>query len=263
MKRILGFWVTMLIFPLIGACIQGARSNEAALRLPEVENQLQLEQMRRQQCENENVALFLRIEEAKSEYEACKTINQNLSANLLKLSNRSQKLKAELQKQKSVVSLQEQVIKLLDDTKKTIESSLKDQILAQGIEIQGDEDRLKVTLVDRMLFDSGSVEISEEGEKLLLTLAETFRANKTHQIVVNGHTDNVLLSKKLRKQFPSNWELSASRAAAVVRLLQVKGKLDPGRLSIKAYGSYRPVASNHTQEGRAQNRRIEIVLDPP
>jgi chemotaxis protein MotB len=253
----------MIVCLFSGACIQGKQPNEAALRLPEVEQQLQVEQTQRQECEKKNVALLIESDKLKSEFESCKMVNQNLSSNLLKLSDRSQKLKKDLQKQKSVVSLQEQVIKLLDDTKKTIESSLKDQILAQGIEIQEGDDQLKVTLVDRMLFDSGSVKINKEGEKLLLTLAVTFTKNKTYQIVVSGHTDNVPLSKNLRKQFPSNWELSAARAASVVRLLQVKGRLDPRRLSIQAYGSYRPVASNHSEAGRAQNRRIEIVLDSP
>ena len=263
MKRFWLFCSTMMIVPFLMACIQGTQSNEAALRLTEVEKQLQVEQTQRHACEKKNVSIQIQTEKLRGELGACKTINQNLSSNLLKLSDRSQKLKIDLQKQKSVVSLQEKVIKLLDDTKKTIESSLKDQFSAQGIEILDADDQLKVILVDRLLFDSGSVEINPKGEKLLLTLAETFRENKTYQIVVNGHTDNVPLSKSLRRHFPSNWELSASRAAAVVRLLQIKGRLDPKRLAIQAHGSHQPVASNNTEEGRALNRRIEIVLGKP
>jgi chemotaxis protein MotB len=94
-------------------------------------------------------------------------------------------------------------------------------------------------------------------------LAEALRKNKTNHIVVQGHTDNVPPGSSLRRRFPSNWELSAARAAAVVRFLQHEGKLNPKQLSLKAYGPYAPVASNNTEKGRMKNRRIEIVLDQP
>ena len=120
-----------------------------------------------------------------------------------------------------------------------------------------------MVLIDNVLFDSGSVEINEEGKKMLLILAETLSTNKTNQIIVQGHTDNIPPGASLSKRFPSNWELSAARAASVVRFLQNEGDLDPKQLSLKAYGSTAPVASNDTEKGRMQNRRIEIILDHP
>ena len=221
-----------------------------------LERQLELAQQEKTETRN-------KMEDMDSKIKACKIINQNLTANLQKLLEHSQDLKTDLNKQKSVVNLQDQVIKLLDDTKKSIESSLKDQISAQGIEVEQAKDKLKVVLVDKVLFDSGSVDINEEGKKMLLVLAETLRQNNTNHIVVHGYTDNIPPGPILRKRFPSNWELSAARAAAVVRFLQHEGKMDPKRLSLKAYGQYAPVASNQTEDGRTQNRRIEIVLDQP
>ena len=179
---------------------------------------------------------------------------------LAKLSEQAQELKVELHKQKSVVNLQEQVIQLLDDTRKSIESSLKDQIVAQNITIEDTDDKLKVILVDKILFDSGSCEVNEEGKRLLLILSETLNRDSMRQIVVEGHTDNVPLGGQLRERFPSNWELSAARAASVIRLLQSDGGVEPNKLSLKGYGSYRPIAPNNTEEGRMQNRRIEIIL---
>jgi chemotaxis protein MotB len=70
------------------------------------------------------------------------------------------------------------------------------------------------------------------------------------------------LGPALKEKFPSNWELSVARAAAVVRFLQKEGRLQPERLSARGYSFYQPVASNETKEGRHQNRRIEIVLGP-
>ncbi|NIV99021.1 OmpA family protein, partial [Candidatus Saccharibacteria bacterium] len=123
----------------------------------------------------------------------------------------------------SVIKLQDKVIRLLDDTKKTISTSLKDEIAAQNIEIVETEDTLKVVFIDKILFDSGSAEINEKGKQLLLVVAESIREHKDEKILVEGHTDNRPLGPTLKKKFPSNWELSVARAAAVVRFLQKEG----------------------------------------
>jgi chemotaxis protein MotB len=184
-----------------------------------------------------------------------KNINQQQQENI-------KVLKLELEKRRSVIQLQGKVIQLLDDTKKTIETSLKDQIVAQEIEVVEIDDRLKVIFIDKILFDSGSVEINPGGKELLRIMAGSLKEAKDHEIVVEGHTDNVPLSAALRKRFPSNWELSTARASAVVRFLQRKAGIRPERLSARGYSFYRPVASNKAEEGRHQNRRIEIILGP-
>jgi len=191
----------------------------------------------------------------KTENAYLKNINQQQQKNI-------SALKRELEKRRSVIQLQGQVIQLLDDTKKTIETSLKDQIAAQEIEIVEIDDKLKVIFVDKILFDSGSVEINPGGEELLMIMAGSLKENKEQNIVVEGHTDDVPLSAALRKRFPSNWELSTARAAAVARFFQQAGGIQPERLSARGYSFYRPVGSNKTEEGRHQNRRIEIILGP-
>ena len=244
----------IIVFCFTGACAHRSADKENLIRIAELERELELRH-------HEETKLIDKINSMTSEVEACKTINQNLTENMQKLSGQSQKLMENIDKQRSVLNLQDQVIKLLDDTKQSIEKSLKDQISAQGIEIKQDTAQLKVVLVDKFLFDSGSADINEEGKKMLLILSGSLRENNTNQIVVIGHTDDVPPGPSLRKRFPSNWELSAARAAAVVRYLQNEGRLDPERLSLKAYGEYAPVTSNETEQGRTQNRRIEIILD--
>jgi chemotaxis protein MotB len=91
-------------------------------------------------------------------------------------------------------------------------------------------------------------------------MAGSLKANKDQDILVEGHTDNIPLSAALKKRFPSNWELSTARAAAVVRIFQEQAGIAPERLSATGYSFYRPVAPNSTEEGRHQNRRIEIIL---
>src|SRR5208282_3813798 len=80
------------------------------------------------------------------------------------------------------------------------------------------------------------------------------------RISIEGHTDNMPISDALKDKYPTNWELSTARATTVARFLQEKGGIDPTLLSAVGYGEYHPIASNDTVEGRAKNRRIEIVL---
>ena len=198
---------------------------------------------------------FSDMSDLQTQHDYVKKINKQLSQN-------NQKLKRDLQKQKSVIILQEQVIRLLDDTKKTIESSLKDQIAAKDIEVIETESHVKMILVDKILFESGSVDVSEEGEALLAIIAKSIKDSKSQNIVVEGHTDNKPISGRLKGRFPSNWELSAARAAAVVRYLLKSGNLPAQNLSVHGYSYYHPLASNETENGRSQNRRIEIILTP-
>jgi chemotaxis protein MotB len=191
-----------------------------------------------------------------------KAKNASLQKINLKLTKRVEQLNSDLAKKKSVIKLQTRVIRLLDDTKKTIETSLKDEIAAQDIELIELEDTLKVVFIDKILFDSGSVKINEKGKTLLLSFAESIRDQNDQNVLVEGHTDNMPLGTALQDRFPSNWELSVARAAAVARFLQDEGKLQPQRLSARGYSFHRPVASNETVAGRHQNRRIEIILSP-
>ena len=185
----------------------------------------------------------------------------------LRLRNRSlletvEALKFELQEEKRVVQNKETVISELERTRRDIEISLKEQITQKDIKLEEIEGKLKVTFIDKILFGSGSVIVKEKGREVLLKLADSFRDEKDQMIVVEGHTDDVQIGGVLLNRFPSNWELSTARASAVVRFLQEKGKIEPERLTASGFGFYRPVSSNEFEEGRSQNRRIEIILAP-
>ena len=113
-----------------------------------------------------------------------------------------------------------------------------------------------------IVFDFGKARISRDGRKVLAKVGEAMAGTQDMQIRVIGHTDNVPIRRAYRAKFPSNWELSVTRAAAVARYLQHKSKIDPGRLEAVGRSFYAPLASNDTKEGRAQNRRVEIILTP-
>ena len=171
-------------------------------------------------------------------------------------------LKTELEQEKHAVKQKEREVSELDKTRQEIESSLKEQIAQKNIKLEEIEGKLKVTFVDKILFDSGSVMIKPKGQEVLLKLADSFRDNKDQNIAVEGHTDDVQIGSALMDRFPTNWELSTARSTAVVRFLQEKGNIAPERLTASGYSYFRPVATNETPEGRKQNRRIEIILVP-
>ena len=172
----------------------------------------------------------------------------------------SRDLNLKLKKEKTVVKEKTKVISDLEDTKKKIEEGLKEQIANQQIKIEEIEGKLKLTFIDKILFNSGSTKINKKGKEILLTFAESIQEDKDHNILVEGHTDNVGVGSALKSKFPSNWELSTARSSAVVRFLQEEGSIEPERLSAIGFSYFKPVASNDEEEGRSQNRRIEIIL---
>jgi chemotaxis protein MotB len=212
------------------------------------------------------VELENRSNETQAQLEQDKT---NLQTQLSKLQSENNRLsetieglKTELRQEKIAVQKKEGEISELEKTRREIESSLKEQIAQKDIKLEEIEGRLKVTFVDKILFDSGSVMIKPKGQEVLLKLADSFRDNEDQNIVVEGHTDDVQIGSALLDRFPTNWELSTARATAVVRFLQEKGNITPQRLTASGFSFYQPVASNETPEGRKQNRRIEIILVP-
>lgn len=178
------------------------------------------------------------------------------------LSEQIAQLNRELEKERATVQVQQEEISDLDRTRKEIESNLKAQIANKDVRIEEIEGKLKVTFVDKILFDSGSVKVKPEGQEALLNLANSFKDNRDQLIVVEGHTDDVKIGTALLGKYPTNWELSAARATAVVRFLQEKGEIEPERLTASGFSYYKPLESNETEEGRKQNRRIEILLLP-
>ena len=155
----------------------------------------------------------------------------------------------------------ERAIANVKNTYDSLVTELKQEIKEGEIQITQLKDKLTVNMVDKVLFDSGSAVIKRNGKKVLNRVAEILKPIADQQIKVEGHTDNVPIGAGLAGKFPSNWELSTARATTVVRYLQEQG-VNPGILGAEGYAEFQPVAPNDTDEGKAKNRRIEIVLVP-
>jgi chemotaxis protein MotB len=135
----------------------------------------------------------------------------------------------------------------------------RDMIAAGQLRVRIVRGNMVVELPENVLFDSGRAELRDGGEEALGRVAEVLAGVPNRNFLVAGHTDNVPVGR--RSRYDSNWELSAARGVAVVRFLADHG-MSPERLAAAGYADTQPVASNDSDEGRAQNRRIEIIVLP-
>jgi chemotaxis protein MotB len=137
---------------------------------------------------------------------------------------------------------------------------LEEEIQRGEVKISELKGKLTVNVVDKILFDSGQAALKPAGIKVLQQIGDILKSAVDKDIQVEGHTDNVPIRGSLAQVYPSNWELSTARATTVLHFLQEKVGISGDRLSAVGYGEYRPIGSNGSAEGRALNRRIQIVL---
>ncbi len=149
-----------------------------------------------------------------------------------------------------IVLFEERTAMVIEDIRQTIHD-------APGVSFKRDSRGTVITLSDAVAFASGSADLKEEIKPLLDKVALVLKRHMT-RVNIEGHTDNVPVGGPM---YPSNWELSLGRAASVLRYLLDQG-LPPQNFSIAGYGEYRPIADNDTPEGRAKNRRVEIIILP-
>jgi len=137
-----------------------------------------------------------------------------------------------------------------------VKSYLAEAGLEDEIEVEYEERGIVLKMSDAVFFDSGKADLKPESKELLEHIAFVLE-QLPNRILVEGHTDNVPIN---RTMFPSNWELSVVRATKVVRHLTEVKELPADRFVAMGYGEYNPVDTNETSEGRARNRRVNIVI---
>jgi chemotaxis protein MotB len=144
----------------------------------------------------------------------------------------------------------------ITEVKAKLETLLKQEIAKNSVHLAEDSRGLTVSLAEAGFFDPGSAAMHPESLAVVDRIAETLRP-LGYNLRVEGHTDNTPIHTA---QFPSNWELSTARATFVLQYLISNANIPPQRLSAVGYGEYRPVTSNGTPEGRAANRRVDLVV---
>jgi chemotaxis protein MotB len=195
--------------------------------------------------------------------ESLKSTSDAKNQKIGELSQKLGQLEAENTRLKDDVTQLQKLKELeVQKTSKTYENlldSMKSEISKGQVTISELKGKLTVNLVESVLFDSGKAEVKPEGLVVLQKVIDILKGLKDKAIRIEGHTDNVPIVGALARKYPTNWELSAARAINVARYLQQQG-IDPALLGAVAYGEFKPVALNDSEEGRAKNRRIEIVL---
>ena len=127
------------------------------------------------------------------------------------------------------------------------------------VQLKQDAKGVKITLAATLLFSSGSSELSDKGKSILRRLSKALSRQKDIKVIVEGYSDNVSIKGELAKKYKTNWELSSMRSLTVLHFM-ANHNVSEYLLEARAHGSNRPIATNNTQQGRAKNRRIEIVI---
>lgn len=241
------------------------QDSKARGQLAEAEQKISGLEARLQESESSGEALRTQLEEARVEVEKGKKTALQLeqsTAELAKLKELTASEKKALEQKLAEQQLAMEKFKAtteLADAK--LEERLKKELADKDVQISRLKDQLKVTVASEILFPSGSAELSEEGMDVLRKVAKAANQSRD-EVRVEGHTDTDPIALTLAQYYPTNWELSTARAAVAVRALESSGMLPAARLSAVGYGDSRPVVPNDTPEGKAKNRRVEIVFTP-
>jgi chemotaxis protein MotB len=187
---------------------------------------------------------------------------QTEKATVTRLQQGGEALAAEKERLEKERAAKEAEIQRLTRTQQELSKSLQAEIERGDITIKQVRDRLTINMVEKVLFNSGQAQVKPAGLKILMQVSDVLKNVTDKQIRIEGHTDNVPIGVKIRDKFPTNWELSTARATNVVRFFIERGGVNRESLEAVGFADTRPVASNDMEEGRTENRRIEIVLYP-
>jgi len=185
-----------------------------------------------------------------------------LSSNIDKLSTDLGKNKETLAQREARLRQLEAILQRQDSLLQRLNNSVKNALLGfspEELTVEMRDGKVYVSLSDKLLFKSGEANVEAQGKEALQKLAEVLKKNNDVSIAIEGHTDNVPIKTA---RYKDNWDLSAARSTNVVRLLTDEYGMDPKRLTAAGRGEYSPIADNSTPEGKAKNRRTDIVLSP-
>lgn len=260
---------TLALVALLGTGCVTKSTHEATLQeLSETRNALGSAQKtiddQKLEIENNEKALAKSKEEIARSNEQIERNNQELSDLDIKKAQLQQELDAaQLRLGESLAQL-ETMRQIEAETQKRNEiyarfvSELQKMIDVGQLTVNIEKGRIVINLPDNVLFKTGSARVNPEGREALKQIANVLKEFSERRFQVEGHTDNVPIKSS---RFPSNWELSTARALSVVHLMVEQG-VAAENVSAAGFGEFHPRADNETPEGRALNRRIEIIMQP-
>ena len=178
-------------------------------------------------------------------------------------SERLNNLKKELENRSKRVAELENVIAAKDANMRALKDAISKALTnfeGKGLTIEQRDGKVYISMENKLLFQSGSWSVGTEGKKAVQQLGSVLAENPDISVLIEGHTDND--PYRGNEQLSGNWDLSAKRATAIVNILRENNTIDPKNLTAAGRGEFAPIASNDTNEGKAKNRRIEVILTP-
>ncbi|MDM1510072.1 OmpA family protein [Myroides odoratimimus] len=175
------------------------------------------------------------------------------------------KAKTELEEKSRRVAELESILAANDKQMRTLKDNLSNALNAfegRGLTIEQKNGRVYVSMENKLLFKSGSWTISDEGKEAVVELGKVLADNPDITVLIEGHTDNDKILGNLGDGVKTNWDLSTKRSLTIVSILEQTPQIDKRNLTAAGRSEYAPLASNNTAEGKAKNRRIEVILTP-
>lgn len=245
------------------AALQSARNDSAALaqKVSQLKQQIAdhektIDSKAKTISEQEQEIDKLSKEISDLNQERVKLINESSSKQSL-LNKNGQELISQRKKLEQLQALMDQQKMAIEEIRKKMADALNG-FKSNELTVATKNGKVYVSLQENLLFPSGSAVVNPKGKEALAKLAEVLNVNPEITVDIEGHTDSI----PIRGKYQDNWDLSLARAASIVRILTIDYKVSPERVIASGHSQYEPVQSNSSAEGRALNRRTDIILSP-
>ncbi len=246
MKKKLFIPVAVFAVLLISSCGTNKKLQQAQTDLQSAENQIK-------QLEEKNASLSKNVDDLKKEVANVDSRNKALTTEFNSYKKTCEENEEKLAVMREILMDEAENLARLEEI---LDSALAD-FEDRGVHVYMKGGLLYVSLEDDVLYKTGSAKLGESGKQALASLANVLNQYPKLKVIVLGNTDDVK-----SKKGTDNWTLSTERANGVVRTLRDDYQVDPTRLTSAGKGKYNPIGDNNTSEGRAKNRRIDIILNP-
>lgn len=260
MKKV--FLAPVLIVALMSSCVSKKKYTALETKNQETEDAYSTAKLKLAECLDDR-------QNSKKEIDYLKSVNYQLLNNVGNLATLSKKEAENMEKSLESIKEKDLRIKSLNDalSKKdsvtiALVTSLKGvlgNMSDEDVQINVEKGVVFISISDKLLFKSGSYQVSESAKEVLGKVAKVVNNKPNMDIMVEGHTDNVSIQNAVLQD---NWDLSVKRATSIVRVLQDDYKVKPERMTAAGRSYYVPLAGNDTKEGRAANRRTRIIILP-
>lgn len=243
---------------LLTSCVSNRKYVDAKIHISELREDSMMLARSLNDCQDTTQKLHGNISDLQDK------MNQLIAAAQSQLSNQKNQLNSSMKtiadQQKKLAALQsilQQQKEVTDRLRKTIADALM-KFKSDELSVSVKNGKVYVSMQEKLLFKSGSAVVDPKGKEALATVAQVLNANPNINVDIEGHTDSI----PIRGRFEDNWALSLARAASIVRILTNDYAVAPTRVIASGHSQYDPVDTNSTEDGRARNRRTEIILAP-